>query len=231
MGAGPALRLAHAALYATVCVVVSGLGHVLSAGDGLPPSSVAVAFAVTCGAGWWLAGAGRDLRLIAGVSALGQAALHAVFSGLHPLPPAAPAAPRPVTLPAQGHEHGHGHHGGHSHLHDPYGPGAAPDPAAAEPFVPLLDGAYAGAGMVLAHGLAGLLCGWWLWRGEAAVRQTARSVALFLYAPLRAVERARTGVPPLPRVSPPPAPRPARRPRDLLALHGVSRRGPPSLSS
>ncbi|MEV1007052.1 hypothetical protein [Streptomyces sp. NPDC049881] len=226
MGAGPALRLAHAALYATVCVAVSGLGHVLSAGNGLPPASVALAFAVMCGAGWWLAHRERGIRLITGASALGQAVLHAVFSGLHPMRPAAGGTEWPAQLPVE-----HGAYAGYAHHHHTPNPAPGPDLTALDAFTPVLDGAYAGPAMALAHGVAGLLCGWWLWRGEAVVRQLARCVALLLCAPLRVAERAGAGVPPPPRVPLPPAPRRARRPRDLLALHRGSRRGPPVPSS
>ncbi|MEK2479152.1 PE-PGRS family protein [Streptomyces noursei] len=85
-------------------------------------------------------------------------------------------------------------------------------------------------GMFLAHVLAALVCGVWLWRGEAAAFQLARSVAAVLFAPLLLVLTVSgwTGLK-----------RPVRRPvgaghvvrlHGVLLQHTVSRRGPPRLS-
>uniref|UniRef100_J2JT24 Integral membrane protein n=2 Tax=Streptomyces auratus AGR0001 TaxID=1160718 RepID=J2JT24_9ACTN len=84
-------------------------------------------------------------------------------------------------------------------------------------------------GMLLAHTLAAVLCGLWLWRGEAAAFQLARSFAAALFAPLLLVLRTldRTGPrPPARRV---PADTPAVRPHGALLHHVVVRRGPPGL--
>ncbi|MFE2427775.1 hypothetical protein ACFXJ5_13615 [Streptomyces sp. NPDC059373] len=84
-------------------------------------------------------------------------------------------------------------------------------------------------GMVLAHTLAALVCGLWLWRGEAAVFRVGRALAAFVFAPLRRARRAhdfagarqavvRRGVA---------AGRLLLPPHRVLLRHAVSRRGPP----
>ncbi|MYR12669.1 hypothetical protein GTY62_19095, partial [Streptomyces sp. SID724] len=90
------------------------------------------------------------------------------------------------------------------------------------------DGAVFTLGMAVAHAVAGLICGWWLWRGDVAVARLGRCLVLFLRGPLRTAWLLWSATPP------PPAPptrrrvrRRPRRPRDPLALHAISRRGPP----
>ncbi|WP_241671718.1 hypothetical protein [Streptomyces sp. IB2014 016-6] len=234
MGAGPALRLARTAVFAAVCVVVSGLGHALSSGGPLPPRVLALAFLPVCAAGWWLSGKERGGAVVVGASAAGQLLLHAVFSGLHPLPPG-------------GHA-GHGGHGaaergggtsvgdGREVSHEAFGELLGPNGLAG-----LLDSSGFTSGMLGAHLLAGLVCGWWLWRGDRAFVQLVGALALFAcefaygltYARLRfAHEVLSGGAPAHVRVLPPPVPyRPIRPPAQLPAPHAVSRRGPPLLPS
>ncbi|MBM4795698.1 hypothetical protein HXP44_27480 [Streptomyces sioyaensis] len=93
----------------------------------------------------------------------------------------------------------------------------------------LTPSAHGSLGMLLAHTLAAVLCGLWLWRGEAAAFQLARSFAAALFAPLLLVLRTLdpTGLRlPARRVR---ADTPAVRPRGALLHHVVSRRGPPGL--
>ncbi|WP_381795976.1 hypothetical protein [Streptomyces niveus] len=241
MGAGPALRLARTAVFAAVCVVVSGLGHALSSGGPLPPRVLALAFLPVCAAGWWLSGKERGGAVIVGASAAGQLLLHAVFSGLHPLPPGR-----------------HGNHGGHGSgergggtavgdggttmsdggeiSHEAFG-----ELLSLNGLSGLLDSSGLTSGMLGAHLLAGLVCGWWLWRGDRAFVRLVGALALFAcefaygfaYARLRFAHGVLSGGAPAHlRVLAPPVPyRPIRPPAQLPAPHVVSRRGPPLLPS
>lgn len=233
MGAGPALRLTRTAVFAAVCVVVSGLGHALSSGGPLPPRVLALAFLPVCAAGWWLSRRERGGAVIVGASAAGQLLLHAVFSGLHPRPPG-----------------GHAGHGGHTSggrggtsvsgsgevSHEAFGELIGLNGPAG-----LLDSSGLTSGMLAAHLFAGLVCGWWLWRGDRAFVQLMGTLALFAcefaygfaYARLRfAHEVLSGGVPAHLRVLAPPVPyRPIRPPAQLPCPHLVSRRGPPLLPS
>ncbi|MFC8827705.1 hypothetical protein ACFT9I_20460 [Streptomyces sp. NPDC057137] len=222
MGAGPALRLARTAVFAAVCVLVSGLGHALSSGGPLPPRVLALAFLPVCGAGWLLSRKERGVAAIVAASAAGQLLLHAVFSGLHPRPPG-------------GHVgHGSGHEGG--------GTGSGSGEMTHEAFgellslnglTGLLDTSGLGSGMIGAHLLAGLVCGLWLWRGDRAFVQLMGTLGLFVYERLRFAHAVLSGGGPtyLPVLAPPVAYRPIRPPAQLPPLHVVSRRGPPLLPS
>lgn len=209
MGAGPALRLARTAVFAAVCVVVSGLGHALSSGGPLPPRVLALAFLPVCAAGWLLSGRERGGTVIVGASAAGQLLLHALFAGLHPR--------------ARGGHAGHAGHGDHEAGEIPH-----------EGLVTgLLDSSGLTPGMLGAHLLAGLVCGWWLWRGDRAFVQLLGALTLFAYERLRFAHRVLSGggQPYLPVLAPPVAYRPVRPPAQLPAPHIVSRRGPPLLPS
>ncbi|MFD7012988.1 hypothetical protein, partial [Streptomyces sp. NPDC059928] len=90
-------------------------------------------------------------------------------------------------------------------------------------------------GMLAAHLLAALVCGIWLWRGEAAAFRLARAVGalgVLAAAPLRralALVRTRTPALPPPTRRPHPHPRPRQRLRGAVHSHAVIRRGPPGL--
>lgn len=249
MGAGPVSRLARTAVFAAVCVVVSGLGHALSSGGPLPSRVLALAFVPVCGAGWWLSRKERGGAVIVGASVAGQMLLHAAFSGLHPRPSG-----------------GHVGHGGHeTGGGGARGAGGMPESGGGEisheafgellslnglnGLTGLLDssgltsGPTSGltSGMFGAHLLAGLMCGWWLWRGDRAFVQLVGTLALFAcefaygfaYARLRLAHEVLNGGGPtyLPVLAPPVAYRPIRPPAQLPAPHTVSRRGPPLLPS
>ncbi|MFD4765294.1 hypothetical protein [Streptomyces niveus] len=216
MGAGPALRLVRTAVFAAVCVLVSGLGHALSVGGPLPPGVLALAFLLVCGAGWLLSRKERGGAVIVTASAVGQLLLHAVFSGLHP-------------TPGGGHA-GHSAHGGHEAGELAYEglPGALLDTGVISTLTSTLT-----SGMVGAHLVAGLVCGWWLWRGDRAFVRLVHALGLFAFERLRFAHAMLSGgwATYLPVLVPPVAYRPIRPPAQLPAPHVVSRRGPPLLPS
>ncbi len=218
MGAGTALRLGRTALFAVVCVAVSGLGHALMSGAPLSLLVQAAALLPVCGAGWWLAARQRSAPVTFAAHVLGQLGLHAFFSAAGSWLPSGTGA----------------HHAGGAHQAS-----GAMDHSAHE--VPIggssdlmgllaaFDGTVFTLGMAAAHALAGLVCGWWLWRGEVALARLGRCLVLFVRAPLRTAWRLWSAAPPAPS---PPARRRIRRragprPQGLLAPHALSRRGPP----
>ncbi|MEQ4608247.1 hypothetical protein ABMX48_16420 [Streptomyces cavourensis] len=221
MGAGTALRLARTALFAVVCVAVSGLGHALMSGGPLPLLPLTAVLVPVAGAGWWLARRERGAPVTVAAHVLGQLGLHAYFAvtGAHSSADSATGAPTAAA------EHVH-------HAHElPHVP--APHPVADTSLLTELLGAFGSSvftgPMAAAHALAGLVCGWWLWRGEVALARLGRSLALFVRAPLRTAWRLWSAAPPAPGrpVRPRARRRPGRRPQGLLAPHVLSRRGPP----
>ncbi len=217
MRAGPPLRLTRAVVFAAVCVAVSGLGHALQSDTPLPWPALALALVATGGAGWWLAGRERGAPAIVGASAAGQVLLHALFSWTHVFLPGATES-RAMAMPGMGRSGtatAHGHAG--------MAEGAADLPALLLAF----DGHSLTSGMALAHLVAGLLCGWWLWRGEAAFLQLGRSLALFVSAPLLLAWQVLSAAGPRPPLIRIPVPYRPRRPRRFVLLYGISRRGPP----
>ncbi|WSQ11802.1 hypothetical protein OG604_30885 [Streptomyces sp. NBC_01231] len=183
--AADVLRLARAGIFAAVCVVTTALGHAVMSGDVLPWWALGLAFTVTTSGAWWLTGPERGAATVVGATVVTQGLLHLLFSLAHQLirPPTAAAG-----LP--GADHGSGTHGvGFSHfgmvMHHSVPMGAqAPSP-------PLVPTAMHGtsAGMFLAHLLAAVACGLWLWRGEAAAHRIGRALAATFFAPLRRVCR------------------------------------------
>jgi len=199
MTSGPAFRLARAAVFAAVCVAVTGLGHALMS-RAVPGWAVGYGFAATTAGAWWLAGRReRGAPAVMAATAAAQFALHGWFS----LAQAFAAAPTDMTA---------GHRS-----------------SAAVAAMPMSTAAMGGwsTGMVSAHALAAVLCGLWLWRGEAAAFQLGRSLAAFVFAPLRRASRVRAVV-----TSPAPATPasfhvPPRLDHQATLWHSVTRRGPP----
>ncbi|MDT9682163.1 hypothetical protein RND61_08760 [Streptomyces sp. TRM76323] len=227
-GPGPALRLVRAAVFAAVCVLTAALGHSLASGSPLPLGFLAGAMAVTTAAAWWLARVERGALQITATTVGAQLALHSFFS----------------FAPAPGGGH-HQHHravalpqsacmGGATdpvaqavwQAHTGTVPPAPPGPESPVAYVVQLitHGSWT---MFFAHVLAALVCGLWMWRGEAAVFAIARSLHCAFFEPLRLVL---AGLPPARPLSVPrgaPVAVHPRRLRDLLLRHAMSRRGPP----
>ncbi|MEU1620183.1 hypothetical protein ABZ479_23120 [Streptomyces sp. NPDC005722] len=200
MSSGPAFRLARAAVFAAVCVTVTGLGHALMS-RAVPGWAVGYAFAATTAGAWWLAGRReRGALTVTGATVGAQFALHAWF-GLAQAFAAAPADAGPA------------------YRHTAAAMGAMP-----------MSASPAGGwttGMAAAHALAAALCGLWLWRGEAAVFRAGRALAAVLLAPLRRAVRTVLAHDHAAPARPAASPRPARPPRRTPLRHTVARRGPP----
>jgi len=220
---GRLLRGVRAAVFAAVCVGLSAAGHVWMSGRALPAWSLALAFALVAAAGYALAGRQRGLLPISALMLAGEGAQHLLFAAAQapaPVTPmqraleslSVPASARP--LPLTDWICGMGEGGA-------MGSGSAGARLAAD----LMAGH--GAGMIAVHGAAGLLCAWWLSRGERAVFRLLQRVAMFA-APLLTVLWPEAVTVPAQFCGPSPADtaRPARTPR-LLATP-VVRRGPPS---
>ncbi|GGU74537.1 hypothetical protein GCM10010211_45490 [Streptomyces albospinus] len=86
---------------------------------------------------------------------------------------------------------------------------------------------YGALGMFLAHALAALVCGLWMWRGEAAAFRLARSMAAVLFAPLLLVLTTLGWIGRKPPARPVAAAGHVVRLRGVLLQYAVSRRGPP----
>ncbi|MFE0375300.1 PE-PGRS family protein [Streptomyces inhibens] len=265
MTTGPAARAARAAIFATVCVTTTVLGHGLMSAQPVPWWAVTAAFGATGAAAWWLTGRERGAVVVTGCTVSAQLGLHSLFgfsqqsaagtgiaassdnrwaerlfcngSGTDPalrasalrllrqagLDPLATQAPPPTPMSGMrgmaemATMSGMGHAGAMAGDMGPMG------------HLQMTHSGHGTLGMFLAHALAAFVCGIWLWRGEAAVFQLARSLAAALFAPLLLVLRTlgRTG-----------GKLPVRRVvsshvlclRGALLQYAVSRRGPPRLS-
>ncbi|KNE80648.1 MULTISPECIES: hypothetical protein [Streptomyces] len=216
-----ALRLARAGVFAAVCVVTTALGHALTSGGLLLWWAVGLAFAVTAPGAWWLTGRERGAVAVVGTTVGAQALLHLLFSLAHRLVPLPDATT--VGGPGTGHGLGAHQHGAPTAV---TGTGAVADPS-------LLSAVTHGnsTGMLLAHLLAALVCGLWLWRGEAAAHRLARALAALLFAPLRRLRDV-----PFHPADARDARRPCRsaaagwerpQPVPVSLRHAVVRRGPP----
>jgi hypothetical protein len=239
MTSGPGFRLARAAIFAAVCVVTTALGHALMSGHPLPGWAVGCAFAATTAGGWWLTGRERAGLSVTGATVGAQVLLHTGFSLAEALADRA-AAPTPADgmpgagrIPGAGRMSGEGRAPGMGEMPGVSGmgmPGMAHEHQAAHGMsilgVPVGDGW--SAGMTLAHMLAAVVCGLWLWRGQAAAFRLGRSLAAFVFAPL---QRARGTLAfaggTRPRACPPACVPAACRPYGPTLRHVVSRRGPP----
>ncbi|MFD3453895.1 hypothetical protein ACFWVC_17175 [Streptomyces sp. NPDC058691] len=203
MTSGPAFRLARAAVFAAVCVTVTVLGHALMS-RAVPGWAAGYAFAATTAGAWWPAGRReRGALAVTGATLVAQAALHGWFVLAQDFA-AAPAGAGAV--PVTGH-----------HTSAVMGGMAASAPAM---------GGWS-TGMALAHLVAALLCGWWLWRGEAAAFRLGRALAAFVFAPLRRAEHVLSACRMPVTVRPASFFAPVRAPHQASLWHTFSRRGPP----
>ncbi|WP_432039918.1 hypothetical protein [Streptomyces cucumeris] len=227
MATGSIFRLARAAVFAAVCVVVTALGHALISGGTLPPWSVGCAFAGTTAIAWWPAARERGALAVTGATVVAQCGLHVLFMLAESVGPA-PAHTgmhHPMPMPMSPHNGGHGMSGTGSSPDPMDAMGAMGGMGVAGPLGPDWPW-HGGAAMALAHLLATLLSGVWLWRGETAAFRLVRALAAAVFVPLRIALRMLGAV-----AAEPPAPAApsttARRLRSAELRHVIRRRGPP----
>ncbi|MEV7152907.1 hypothetical protein AB0O05_41175 [Streptomyces sp. NPDC093084] len=168
-------RLTRAAVFAAVCLTVTALGHALMSGDAETWRALGLAFPETFAGAWWLARRQRRAPAVVGATVLTQGLLHLLFNLVHVTAgrPAAGPAVMPMDMGSTADGATHETMNGMS--------GMAPSSGAATGAVM----AHASTpGMLLAHLLAALVCGWWLWRGEEAAGRIALALPAFLFAPL-----------------------------------------------
>lgn len=219
------LRTARAAVFAAACVGVSAAGHVWMSGSTLPAWALLVALFAAGAAGYGLGGRQRGFASIAGSMLVGEFGLHLLFSAaqhatagvMSPMAkmPDMPGIVMPHPVPASAWLCG----GGRFAADASSGHGAVSS-------MPWMS-AHGSAGMIAVHATAGLLCAWWLRRGEVATFRLLRDLARFA-APLLVIVW-----PAAPLVSD----LTARVPEDSdehaptgwsLLVHAVLRRGPPA---
>ncbi|MFB6436577.1 hypothetical protein ACFCVY_07305 [Streptomyces sp. NPDC056411] len=214
MTTGSVSRALRAAVFAVVCVTTAALGHALMSAHPLPRWALVVAWGITGPMAWWLAGRERGGLVVTGSTVMAQLGLHALLDLAQTCPGGTAGMANMTDMPSHATAH-LGHlavaHGDMSQL-------------------PLAHSGHGTPGMFLAHALAAVVCGLWLWRGEAAAFRLTRSAAAALFAPLLLVLTT------LGWAAPKPPPRPVADSGHVVRLPGVllhhilSRRGPPRLS-
>ncbi|MCX5250619.1 hypothetical protein OG895_36385 [Streptomyces sp. NBC_00201] len=227
-------RALSAVVFAAVCVVTTALGHALMSGDLLPWWALGVAFTGTVSTGWWLTGRERGAMTVVGVTTVVQGLLHLLFDLAHEMAHGPVRSAEAGSASGMDHAMTVSHSGMAMHMdHSMTGMSMAHSGTAGTSHVlPMLSAAaqQGPAAMFLAHLLAAVVCGVWLWRGETAMYRLGRALAVVLFAPLRRVRRLLGRPVPDPRTL---AGRmaPGAGPASLRAFtvlrHAVVRRGPP----
>ena len=232
MTAGWGVRTIRAAMFASVCVLLAALGHVLMSGASVPWWTLAAGAVLTGGVGWFLAGRERGLPLVVAVVVVAQGGLHAAFEFAQ----SSADAGQNLGSMFAGHTgmgHMDGSHMGSHHMGSPYmgsGHMGAGDMGMSHMGTSPVDMGHdmagmSSLGMFAAHTLAALLCGLWLGHGERAAFRILRAVAGWLAAPLR-LSLALPVSPHRPRLRPRRG-RSDRAPRLLPLVHPITSRGPP----
>ncbi|MFD9407398.1 hypothetical protein ACFWBN_10330 [Streptomyces sp. NPDC059989] len=238
-------------MFAAVCVLLAATGHHLMTGTAVPRTAVGVAAACTAAVAWACAGRERGLPAVTAAAVAVQAALHAGFSLVQSLAqpslppgssfarqwvayltcaggPPAPMAAMPDTGAAHAHHALHGMADTASagdHMMSAMPPSGM-SPAASMSPTGMSSTEMSPTGMLAAHLLAAVLAGLWLAYGEQAAFRVLRALAGWLRAPLRLL----FGRPPVPRPSRVRVRRARREtgPRQLLLVHAITSRGPPT---
>ncbi|MFJ9351063.1 hypothetical protein [Streptomyces sp. NPDC101237] len=223
------LRPLRAGVFAAVCVLTTALGHALMSGDLLPWWALGAAYTGTATAAWRLTARERGALTVVGVTTALQTLLHLWFDVAHMLVQMTSGASGRAASSGMNHAmalsgSGMAMHMGHADM------ATAPTGTASALSAGSVLMQQGSAGMFLAHLLAAVVCGLWLWRGEAAVHRLGRALAVTLLAPLRRVRRMLAGrIPVRPAHVARPAEAAAQAPSVLSVVlrHAVVRRGPP----
>ncbi|MFE0251618.1 hypothetical protein [Streptomyces sp. NPDC059010] len=243
MTAGWGVRTIRAAVFASVCVLLAALGHVLMSGDTVPWWTLAAGALATGGAGWCLAGRERGLPLVVSVVVVAQGGLHTFFEFAQSVAAGA-AGTGAASTGSAGARHDMGSMAAHMTSTGSIDVGhmGAANMGAADMGGAHMDAVHTGMshmpmghdmtggtsslGMFAAHTLAALLCGLWLGHGERAAFRILRAVAGWLAAPLR-LSLVLPTPPHRPRLRPRRG-RSDRAPRLLPLVHTITSRGPPA---
>lgn len=142
------MRTVRAVVFATVCVAISAIGHVWMSGRTVPWWALILAFLLVSAAALAFAGRQRGFAAIAVLMLTGEFGLHLLFSA------AQRTADTGMTMPMPGM---------------PGMPSPPPGPPLPGSWLMDLAMRHGPLGMIAVHGAAGLLCAWWLYRGERAV--------------------------------------------------------------
>jgi hypothetical protein len=232
---GPAARAVRAATFAAVCVTTTALGHALMSKT-VPWWALGAAFFGTGAAAYCLTGRERGVMVVTASTVAAQLALHRLFD-LAQASMSVSAGVRPAQLLLR--QDGWGSAVTHMSAPTPMDGMAgmagmdmsrmSSSSGVMSSGMEHLRMAHTGhgtLGMFLTHLAAALVCGWWLWRGEAACFQLARSVAGLLFTPLLLALTAH-GWAGLRLPARPPAAAPVLRLSAALLRDIASRRGPP----
>jgi hypothetical protein len=171
-------------VFAAMCVGLTAAGHVWMSGRAVPLWALALAFAVLIAAGYALAGRQRGFLPISALMLAGELTLHLFFAlaqgsvraasataSVPPLPKflSGRAVPLSDWICGMGAWKS-GMAVGSGGTSEPIGARLAADV--------MMTAGHGTVGMVAAHAVAGLICAWWLGRGEAAVFQVLRWLAV-----------------------------------------------------
>ncbi|GGU74562.1 hypothetical protein GCM10010211_45530 [Streptomyces albospinus] len=251
-----AVRYVRAAVFAAVCVALSAAGHAVMSGPAVPGWALAAAAVTVFVCAGLAAGRERSLPVIAGGVLACQGGLHVFFSWAQGIAASAQAPGKAaawadlllcghmgpagsVPLPVGSMRQvvrAAGMDWNRPPVHPPAGgPARGGSPAdamhsmAGMHSMPAMQ--HAGVGMLAAHLLAGLVCGWWLHRGERALFALLAALAAAADRSLhRLLHLLLVGVTvPVAHVGPRRVRRPAAAEQPHLAVvrHAVIRRGPP----
>ncbi|MBR7834465.1 hypothetical protein KDL01_14415 [Actinospica durhamensis] len=252
MEVGRSLRGARAAVFAAACVGVSAAGHAWMSDAPIAAWALVVAVLAVGGAAYALGGRQRGFASIAGLMLVGELGLHLLFSAAQQASvhvasgafgvsgasgssatvwmPDMSRIKMAYALPAVDWLCGHGM----ADMHDMAagGTSAGSGSMASMSWVTSMPwmtwlATHGAAGMIGVHVVAGLLCAWWLRRGEAAMFQLLRALAgfavpllVFFVSSARPVLDFTVVVPDDTRAHVPSA-------RGFL-VHALVRRGPPT---
>jgi hypothetical protein len=197
---GRSLRAARAAVFAAMCVGLTAVGHVWMSGRAVPLLALALAFVALIAAGYALAGRQRGFLPISALMLAGESALHELFclaqgagksasaavSAIASATASAPPLPKFLSGPVVplsdwicgmgAWKSGSGMAAMTSMPTSSTGSGTSGSLGARLAADVMMTG-HGDIGMAVVHATAGLICAWWLWRGEAAVFQLLRLLA------------------------------------------------------
>lgn len=254
---GAGLRILRAAVFAAVCVVLSGAGHAIASCATVPLWTLGAGFLGMLAVAAPLAGRERSLPGIAALLAVGQTVLHTLFGlGQHGTAATdaahsdaalvaqaarlvcgttaaalSPAQAQRILVEARLYQGGGGESGAHAVQHPADAVSATAGSSAA--LLPSLP-------MLLVHVLAAVVAGWLLRRGDLALLRIAELSAHSVAegAPVRSLRAAfalaralRAGLLGAPDARPcfrRALARTAPEPRTTALQHSVIRRGPPA---